>query len=302
MIKYGFFNSVGGDRKYDADDISNFFFNLISDGVLVTPADNLKVSAYSGMKVQCAGGYAMIKAKYFYTDLITYLDIDAADVTNPRIDRVVIGLNYAARNITMYVKKGTAAASPTAPALTRTAGVMWEICLADIAVGAGATVITAADISDTRADTTLCGYITGLIDQIDTTDLFSQFTAAFNQWFSQLTETLTLDVSVIAKRNVYTTTAANEITIPIGISDYDPTTDALSVYINGLRLIPDVDYMAGDTTITLTNALSVIGTKVFFEALVNAATPISSNIPLASTLTSQATSNAIVGSAQMEEM
>ena len=40
-----------------------------------------------------------------------------------------------------------------------------------------------------------------------------------------------------------------------------------------MRLIPDVDYTAGDTSITLTNAISVIGTKVFFEALVNAATP-----------------------------
>ena len=33
MLKYGFFNSVSGDRKYDADDISNYFVKLISNGV-----------------------------------------------------------------------------------------------------------------------------------------------------------------------------------------------------------------------------------------------------------------------------
>lgn len=273
MNKFGFFNSVSGDRKYDADDISNFFFNLISDGVLANPADNLKVVQRSGMTVSVEAGYAMIKAKYYKAESANVLNIDPADADNPRIDRVCIGLNYSARNLSLYVKKGTAAASPTAPELTRTAGVLWEICLAEIAVGAGATAITTADITDKRADTTLCGYITGLIEQIDTTDLFAQFTAAFYQWFDSLTQSLILDVSVVTKHSVYTTTAANEITIPIGISDYNPTTDALSVYVNGLRLIPEVDYTAGDTTITLTNALSLTGTTVFFEALVNAATP-----------------------------
>lgn len=273
MNKFGFFNSMSGDRKYDADDISNFFFNLISDGVLANPADNLKVVQRSGMTVSVETGYAMIKAKYYKAESANVLTIDPADADNPRIDRVCIGLNYSARNLSLYVKKGTAAASPTAPELTRTAGVLWEICLAEIAVGAGATAITTADITDKRADTTLCGYITGLIEQIDTTDLFAQFTAAFYQWFDSLTQSLILDVSVVTKHSVYTTTAANEITIPIGISDYNPTTDALSVYVNGLRLIPDVDYTAGDTTITLTNALSLTGTTVFFEALVNAATP-----------------------------
>lgn len=273
MNKFGFFNSMSGDRKYDADDISNFFFNLISDGVLANPADNLKVVQRSGMTVSVEAGYAMIKAKYYKAESANVLTIDPADADNPRIDRVCIGLNYSARNLSLYVKKGTAAASPTAPELTRTAGVLWEICLAEIAVGAGATAITTADITDKRADTTLCGYITGLIEQIDTTDLFAQFTAAFYQWFDSLTQSLILDVSVVTKHSVYTTTAVNEITIPIGISDYNPVTDALSVYVNGLRLIPDVDYTAGDTTITLTNALSLTGTTVFFEALVNAATP-----------------------------
>jgi hypothetical protein len=280
MNKFGFFNSVSGDRKYDADDISNFFFNLISDGVLANPADNLKVVQRSGMTVSVEAGYAMIKAKYYKAESANVLTIDPADADNPRIDRVCIGLNYSARNLSLYVKKGTAAASPTAPELTRTAGVLWEICLAEIAVGAGATAITTADIADKRADTTVCGYITGLIEQIDTTDLFAQFTAAFYQWFYSLTQSLILDVSVVTKHSVYTTTAANEITIPIGISDYNPTSDALSVYVNGLRLIPDVDYTEGVTTITLANAISEAGTVVFFETLVDAATPL--NIGIAS--------------------
>lgn len=300
MDKFGFFNSVGGDRKYDADDISNFFYNLISDGVLVTPASNLKVSAFRDMQVQVGAGYAMIKAKYYKADADNVLTLDAADPTNARIDRVVLTLNYAARNITLNVKKGTPAQSPTAPALSRTEGVIWEIALADIAVAAGATAITAADITDTRPDTTLCGYITGLIDQIDTTDLFSQFTAAFNTWFANLTETLTVNVSVQMRRGVYTTATSYEAVIPITVPGYDPTTDALTVYINGLRLIPGVDYTEGATAITLANAISEAGTTVFFEALVDAVAPLTD--PQPTTLTTAATSPTITGHAGMEEI
>lgn len=36
-VKYGFFDSVNGDRKYSADDISNYFLKLISNGVFLTP-------------------------------------------------------------------------------------------------------------------------------------------------------------------------------------------------------------------------------------------------------------------------
>ena len=57
MIKYGFFNSVGGDRKYNADDISNFFVKLISDGVFATPATCMQVTAGTGLNVAVAAGW-----------------------------------------------------------------------------------------------------------------------------------------------------------------------------------------------------------------------------------------------------
>jgi hypothetical protein len=55
--------------------------------------------------------------------------------------------------------------------------------LAEIYVSAGATAITAANITDKRADTSVCGYVTGLVDQIDTTDMWAQLQADFETWF-----------------------------------------------------------------------------------------------------------------------
>ena len=44
-MKCGFFNSVNGDRKYDADDISNYFLKLISNGVHLQAAYRYKRQA-----------------------------------------------------------------------------------------------------------------------------------------------------------------------------------------------------------------------------------------------------------------
>ena len=33
MIKTGFFNSINGDRGYNADDMSDYFKGLLTDGV-----------------------------------------------------------------------------------------------------------------------------------------------------------------------------------------------------------------------------------------------------------------------------
>ena len=300
MLKYGFFNSVNGDRTYDADDISNFFFNLISDGVFVNPSASLQVTAYSGMTVAIEPGYGMIKAKYITNDSPFYLTLDSADPTNPRLDRIVLGLNYADRSITAYVKKGTAASSPTAPVLTRTAGVLWEISLATISVSAGATAITQADITDDRGNSELCGYVTGMIQQIDTSALFAQFTAAFYQWFNNLTESLTVEVSAQCFTETYTTTVANTITIPITLDSFNASLDSVAVYISGLRLTPQADYTVSGSTITLTNAISEIGTVVVIDIIKNG-TQSPEIEPVSAMLVAESAGDSIIGNAQKEE-
>jgi hypothetical protein len=61
-------------------------------------------------------------------------------------------------------------------ALSRNENV-YEIALADVRVGASATYISQGDIIDLRFDKELCGIVTGLIDQLDTSDFASQLDA-----------------------------------------------------------------------------------------------------------------------------
>ena len=268
-IKSGFFNSVNGDRKYNADDISNYFLKLISNGVFATPANAMQVQSNNGMSVQVSAGWGFINCRWINNTSSYTLTLDAADLALNRIDRVVMRLDTANRNITIAVKKGTVAASPTAPELTRVAGGIWELSLAKITVSAGTTAITQAMITDERANTNLCGWVTGLIDQIDTTNLFAQYDNAFNTWFANVKNTLSSAIVIKSLTQRYVTTTANEYSIPINISSYVPDLDILNVYVNGMRLIRGVEYLLNTSTkrITLFTPLDVVGTVVEFEVL-----------------------------------
>ena len=266
MLKSGFFNSVAGDRKYSADDLSDFFIKLISDGVFPNPSDNLKVVANSGLTVTVKAGIGFIKAKYVNNTSDYDLTLDAADTDNPRIDRIVLRLSTTNRNITLNILKGTPDAEPEAPALTRTSTV-YELCLASIAVAANATAIATADITDTRGNSSLCGYVYGLIQQIDTTDLFNQYNDAFNTWFENLQTTLTYNARV--QRLTYNETlSASSSQVHFTISNYDKDIDIVSVFVNGLKLIPTVDYSIDNTTQTISFAQTLSeGSIVLVEVL-----------------------------------
>ena len=147
-VTYGFFNSVNGDRTYNADQISNYFLKLISNGVFATPSNAMQVQATSGMNVKVTAGWGFINCKWINNDNDYNLQLDAADLMLNRIDRVVMRLDNSTpvRSISIAIKTGTAATTPTAPALTRS-GDVYELSLAQIYVAANAASITQANIT-----------------------------------------------------------------------------------------------------------------------------------------------------------
>lgn len=278
-VTYGFFNSINGDRTYNADQISEYFLKLISNGVFATPSDAMQVTATTGLVVKVSPGWGFINCKWIKSDSDVFLQLDAADITFDRIDRVVMHLdtNDAHRSISIEVKTGTAAATPTAPELTRTGGV-YELSLAQIKVSANSSVVVQADITDERPNTDVCGYVTGLIDQIDTTNLFAQFTNAFNTWFDDIKDEVKSTTIVMQYHSRYVTTEDLESTIPIQIPEYNETLDIMYVYINGIKLVYNYDYIISGNNIQLARALDVVGTPVEFEVLKSVDTAEASSI------------------------
>lgn len=179
MEKSFIFNSINGDRKYKAEDFTNYFSKFITNGVFPNVGSNLQVIANgTDMTIKIKAGAAWINGRmYENTDDLT-LPIVVADGTLNRIDRIVIQLNYANREILAKVKKGTFGSSPVAPLVQRDADI-YELAIADIQVNKGITSVTQTLVTDLRLNTSLCGIVNSLL-QADTTVIFNQFQDWFN--------------------------------------------------------------------------------------------------------------------------
>ena len=272
-ITSGFFNSVNGDRKYNAEQISEYFGGLISSGVLANPSTNLQVVAKSGMTVQVLAGKGFIDSHWVKNTGAIELTLDAASSLTDRYDAIVMRLDTSssARNITIAVKKGTSALSPEKPQMTRNASVK-EYCLAYVFVKRTQTQVLQSQITDTRGDTKICGWVTGLIDQVDTSALFKQYEDAykrqyegyqteFDTWFDAVKDKLSTSTLLREYRQRYVTSGANTAQIPIQIAQFLLETDILAVYVNGMRLQDD-EFSKTQTQITLKKPIDVAGTKV----------------------------------------
>ena len=184
-----FFNSIDHDRQYSAADWAAFFASFIGNGVMPQPSSQLMVSVDDGegLAVSVAPGFAFINGYNYQLTAALTKTLATASGTNPRIDRVVVRFSRSLREIYVDVLTGTAAATPTAPSLTRTSDV-YELCLADIAVARGATELTQANITDTRGDNTLCGFCTWMFSEAgdNYSDFWAQFQAQWNEWLASV--------------------------------------------------------------------------------------------------------------------
>lgn len=184
MIKSGFHNSINGDRKYNAEDMNRPYKDIVSNGVFPNPSDQFQVFASSGMIVSVSAGGGLFGNGWAYSDAPILLSIDPAEPTLSRIDAIVVKRDESesVRDTVIEVRKGTPAQNPVRPEITRDDYVS-EYCLATILIAPGTTTITNSMITDTRPDTTVCGWVTGLIDQVDTSTLFNQWQSAYQEQY-----------------------------------------------------------------------------------------------------------------------
>lgn len=167
--------------EYDATDAAGYFSTRCSG--VYSAEDDFAVTAAGGASVTVSAGVAWIHPDQWtgYSVLCREaqtLELSAADGIRTRIDRVVLRYDAAARQTRLQVLEGTPdSASPTAPAITRTA-LVYDLCLAEITRPAGSTAITAANLTDTRADEDICGVMRDGVTGIPTAQLIAQWQAA----------------------------------------------------------------------------------------------------------------------------
>lgn len=197
---------------YDADDASGYLATRQSG--VYSAEEDFAVSISGELSLAVSAGQAWVRPSRFKGRSIimeqpTTLALTAADPVRTRIDRVVLRYDAAARQTRLQVLEGTPdSASPTAPAITRTA-LVYDLCLAEITRPAGSTAITAANLTDTRADEDVCGVMRDGATGIPTAQLIAQWRAAQADLETQLRAQLAVLNAEIKEGSAYSKTEAD---------------------------------------------------------------------------------------------
>lgn len=197
---------------YDADDASGYLATRQSG--VYSAEENFAVSISGELSLTVSAGQAWVRPSRFKGRSIimeqpTTLALTAADPVRTRIDRVVLRYDAAARQTRLQVLEGTPdSASPTAPAITRTA-LVYDLCLAEITRPAGSTAITAANLTDTRADEDVCGVMRDGVTGIPTAQLIAQWRAAQADLETQLRAQLAVLNAEIKEGSAYSKSEAD---------------------------------------------------------------------------------------------
>lgn len=186
---------------YDAEDVSTYLCTRTS-GVYAKNT-NYAVSVTGPRQITVAPGLAWINYDDFKgvsacSREAVNLIVPDADSTLPRIDRVVLQFDTAANLTAAKLKPGTPAAAPEPPAILQNHN-QYELGLCTVSVPAGSSVVTAADITDTRADEDVCGVMRDGVKGIPTAQLQAQALAMLTQLSTELhTKLDALDAAIAA--------------------------------------------------------------------------------------------------------
>ena len=174
-VSSGFFNSLNGDRKYNAAQMSAIFDGLIIDGVFASIGTAFAVKAAGGLTVNVGIGKAWFDHTWTVNDSILPMTAPEAEVLLDRIDAVVLEVNgmESVRNNTIKFVKGNPSSAPSRPTLTNEGNVhQYPLCY--IYRKYGSAVINQADITP-MVGTESTPFVTGILQTISLDELLGKW-------------------------------------------------------------------------------------------------------------------------------
>lgn len=179
------------DRAYLSEHQAMYVAQFLSNGVYAGTANGLQVLAINdNMYITVQTGSALIQGRCYYLKETANMLITAGNVSYGRYDIVVCRLDYVNRLMGVYVKEGTPAASPVKPTLQRDSDI-YELKLAEIYIASGATSLAQVNVTDFRANSTVCGFVTNILDGFDADDYFTAYNTAYNQFMASINSQFT---------------------------------------------------------------------------------------------------------------
>ena len=165
---------------YSAEDVATYLCTRTS-GVYAKNS-NFAASITGTRQVTIAPGLAWMNYDDFKGVSVcsrenTVLTVPDADNTLNRVDRVVLQFDTASTLTAIRLKTGTPAVAAQPPDILQNRN-QYELGLCTISVPAGSAAISAADLTDTRADEDVCGVMRDGVTGIPTAQLIAQWQAA----------------------------------------------------------------------------------------------------------------------------
>ncbi len=182
MDNYYPYNAIAGDRTHDADDLARIIAAVLTTGVIMVNAADLKVLAAGDFNVTVKAGKCVIEGRIGINSGDKTFTLNAPFDGLDRIDRIVARADYAGRKTTLLYVAGTPAEAPEPPAL-KADPEGFDIPLAKISVASSAATITQDVITDERVKS-------GFVVPENMEVLFSQLQATFDIWFATARNTL----------------------------------------------------------------------------------------------------------------
>ena len=164
---------------YSAEDVATYLCTRTSG--VYSKETNFAVSNTGTRQITVAPGLAWINYDDFKGVSVcsreeNVLTVPEADNTLNRVDRVVLQFDTSENITAIKLKTGTPAVAAQPPDILQNHN-QYELGLCTVSVPAGSSVVTAADITDTRADEAICGVMRDGVTGIPTAQLQAQVKA-----------------------------------------------------------------------------------------------------------------------------
>ena len=268
----GFFDAVYDeeakdyDLKYLASQFAGYFSQFIGNGVFGSPTNQLRVSTdETTMTVSISSGAAFIDGYWYKNDETLSLTVPTNLTSQIRTDSVRCRYSTGERKISVvYV---TDSIEPVR------SSEMYDLILAQVVVQPASTSISTSDITDTRTNEDLCGFVKGLLEVEPTKDLFAQYNALFSLWFDDIKGQLSEDAAgnlqnqignlgyleTVNKSNLVT--AINEVNRNagcwIGPFSIDSGKSSFTVYDERIRSSSVIEVFYGDASLSSVEQMDI---------------------------------------------
>ena len=203
-LTYGFYNSIDGDRVYDAIQFGRIFDGIIKDGVYATYEKGMMVIASANpAEVIIQPGRAWFNHTWSYNDANVIFEAPAPEVLLERIDALVLEINeeLSARENSFKWVQGTPSSRPEKPTLTNTSTIhQYPLCY--VHRYPETTMIYTRDITN-AIGTSECPFATGVLEGIDLDAWINQWDDEFHTW--ENTTKTGFETWMLNQEQVYTT-------------------------------------------------------------------------------------------------